>query len=110
MSEAQHERRTPIKRPNVRTNFYPTYTDGEKDKVDAVRAVRGTKFQQVVPYYNLSMSETRNDGMGPMFVEVEQHIPAYRAQQRRPQKAPEPEPLFSLPRHRKKKVRLDFWS
>jgi hypothetical protein len=56
------------------------------------------------------MSETRNDGMGPMFVEVEQHIPAYRAQGRRPQKSPEPESLFSLPRHHKKKVRLDFWS
>ncbi len=109
MSEAQQKRRKPIQRPNVRTNFYPTYTDGGLDRVNPVQAVVPTQFQRVIPYYDLSMTSTRDSGTGPLFLEPEYHVPEYR--QNPPQRtgAPPEEPLFKLPRHKRKKVRTDFW-
>ncbi len=106
MSDEHQKRRRPIQRPNVRTNFYPTYTDGGLDRVNPVQAVVPTQFQRVIPYYDLSMTSTRDSGTGPMFLEPEYQAPA----SRRPAGPPPPEePLFKLPKHRRKKVRTDFW-
>ena len=95
------------------TNFYPTYVDGNKDRVTPVGAARRTEFQTVLPRYSLSMTETRNEGTGPNFLEVEYSVPAYRrnSESKKPQKVEKKEePLFKLPRHKRRKVRLDFWS
>lgn len=54
-------------RPTL-TNFYPTY-DGANDQVDPVLAVRRPIFQRIIPRYRLSASETRDEGLGPAFVE-----------------------------------------
>lgn len=51
------------------TNFYPTY-DGANDQVDPVLPVRRAIFQRVIPRYRLSTSETRDEGLGPAFVEM----------------------------------------
>ena len=51
------------------TNFYPLY-DGANDQVDRVLPVRRTIFQRVIPRYELSTSETRDQGVGPTFIEV----------------------------------------
>ena len=48
------------------TNFYPQY-DGANDQVDRVTAVRAIRFQPILPRYKLSTSETRDEGVGPMF-------------------------------------------
>lgn len=53
----------------VLTNFYPTY-DGANDQVDRVTAVRRTRFQRVIPRYRLSTSETRDEGLGPSFIDM----------------------------------------
>lgn len=49
-----------------RTNFYPTY-DGANDQVDRVTPVRRAFFQRVIPRYQISTSETRDEGVGPAF-------------------------------------------
>ena len=59
------------KRLEATTNFYPTYVDGKKDKVTPTAAIFTTQFQTVIPRYNLSMTETRNEGTGPTFLETE---------------------------------------
>ena len=51
-----NERGTQKKKVNPRrlqgtTNFYPTYVDGNKDKVTPVGAARRTDFQTVLPLY-----------------------------------------------------------
>lgn len=51
------------------TNFYPLY-DGANDQVDRVLPVRRTIFQRVFPRYELSTSETRDQGVGPTFIEI----------------------------------------
>ena len=48
------------------TNFYPQY-DGANDQVDRVTAVRAVRFQRILPRYQLSTSETRDEGVGPTF-------------------------------------------
>jgi len=50
-------------------NFYPLY-DGANDQVDAVLPIRPVLFQKVLPRYRLSTSETRDQGVGPLFTEV----------------------------------------
>ncbi len=112
MSEEQKRRKVDRQRLKGTTNFYPTYVDGNKDRVTPVAAARRTDFQTVIPRYGLSMSETRNEGTGPNFLEVEYEVPAYRrdsAEQTTTQHPEPAEPLFELPRHKRRKVRLDFW-
>lgn len=112
MSEEQKRRKVDRQRLKGTTNFYPTYVDGNKDRVTPVAAARRTDFQRVIPRYGLSMSETRNEGTGPNFLEVEYEVPAYRRESAEipADQHPEPaEPLFELPRHKRRKVRLDFW-
>jgi hypothetical protein len=61
------------------TNFYPTY-DGANDQVDRIVPVRRAFFQRVVPRYRLSMSETRDQGLGPRFLDT--HVSAPRKAER----------------------------
>ena len=72
---------------------------GNKDKVTPVGAARRTDFQTVLPRYSLSMTETRNEGTGPNFLEIEYEVPAYR-RNAEPKKTEvsdqEEEPLFIL--------------
>ena len=51
------------------TNFYPLY-DAANDQVDRIVPVRRTIFQRIIPRYELSTSETRDQGLGPNFIEV----------------------------------------
>jgi hypothetical protein len=62
-------RRASLAVPGVLTNFYPTYGDAN-DQVDRVLPVRRTIFQRVIPRYRLSTSETRDQGLGPAFIEA----------------------------------------
>lgn len=55
--------------PPVLTNFYPTYGDAN-DQVDRVTPVRRSIFQRVIPRYRLSTSETRDQGLGPAFIDA----------------------------------------
>ena len=112
MNGEQIKRKVDRKRLRGNTNFYPTYVDGGKDRVTPVAASRRTDFQTVIPRYRLSMSENRNEGTGPDFLEVEYEVPVYRRKKEMqslvvPRK--QAEPLFKLPRHKRQKIRLDFW-
>ena len=112
MSEEDKRRKASWKRLKGTTNFYPTYVDGNLDKVTPAAATYSTQFQTVIPRYDLSMSETRNAGTGPTFLET-----AYQP----PTKNPDPEKQstdtppessernLKRPRHKKKKIRTDFW-
>jgi len=68
MSEEDKRRKASWKRLKGTTNFYPTYVDGNLDKVTPAAATHSTQFQTVIPRYDLSMSETRNAGTGPTFL------------------------------------------
>jgi len=94
------------------TNFYPTYVDGNKDKVTPTAATFTTQFQTIIPRYNLSMTETRNEGTGPTFLETEYQPTSLRSKTVKNLKenvSYKSEPIFKLPRHKKKKIRTDFW-
>ena len=112
MNKEKVRRKVRFKRLEATTNFYPTYVDGNKDKVTPTAATFKTQFQTVIPRYNLSMTETRNEGTGPTFLEIEyqptslRHKTIKKTKENVPYK---PEPLFKLPRHKKKKIRTDFW-
>jgi hypothetical protein len=51
------------------TNFYPLY-GAANDQVDRVLRVQPVQFQRVIPRYRLSTSETRDQGLGPMFAGI----------------------------------------
>ena len=61
------------KRLNGTTNFYPSYLDGNQDKVTPTSATYRTEFQSIIPRYDLSMTETRDKGTGPTFLETAYH-------------------------------------
>lgn len=47
-----------------KTNFYPSY-DSDNDQVDPVSSISKTFFQPIIPNYEISTSETRDQGLGP---------------------------------------------
>ena len=51
MSEELKKKKVNHRRLQGTTNFYPTYVDGNKDKVTPVGAARRTDFQTVLPRY-----------------------------------------------------------
>ena len=112
MSEEVKRRKANWKRLNGTTNFYPTYVDGNLDKVTPTAATYSTQFQTVIPRYDLSMSETRNAGTGPTFLETAYQPPTENPD---PEKKPTDKPPrsskrnFKRSRHKKKKIRTDFW-
>ena len=85
------------------TNFYPQYGQG-RDRVEPVRPVFPTMFQEVIPRYDLSATETRDDGVGPMFEETAYAHPVYR-KQTAPSRALAPKPPK---KKQKRKIRIDF--
>ena len=106
-------KQTPWHRLEGTTNFYPQYLDGARDRVTPIAPVQPSEFQRVEPRYQLSMSETRDTGLGPMFMEVEYPTPEQRANgsvnAKQLEEEKELEPLFKCPVHAKKKVRTDKW-
>ena len=113
MSKEKIRRKASWKRLEATTNFYPTYVDGNKDKVTPTAATFKTQFQTVIPRYNLSMTETRNEGTGPTFLETEYQPTSLRSKNVKKSKehtSCKSEPIFILPRHKKKKIRTDIWN
>ena len=106
-------KQTPWHRLVGTRNFYPQYLDGARDRVTPIAPVQPNEFQRVEPRYQLSMSETRDTGLGPMFLEVEYPTPEQRTNgtvnAKQSGEGEEPEPLFKCPVHAKKKVRTDKW-
>ena len=113
MSENKKRRKAKWEQIKGTTNFYPTYVDGNLDKVTPAAATYSTQFQTVIPRYNLSMSETRNAGTGPTFLETAYQAPENKSPDLKKQNTAIPqesaETKFKLPRHKKKKIRTDFW-
>ena len=112
MSKDEKRRKAKWKRLKGTTNFYPTYVDGNLDKVTPTAATQKTQFQTVIPRYDLSMTETRNAGTGPTFLETEYQAPVenmYPDEQSKDKPPESSEQKFKLPRHKKKKIRTDFW-
>ena len=112
MPKEKIHRKARWKRLEASTNFYPTYVDGNKDKGTPTAATFKTQFQPVIPRYNLSMTETRNDGTGPTFLETEYQPTSLcekKIKKSRENVSYKSEPIFKLPRHKKKKIRTDFW-
>ena len=87
------------------TNFYPQYTDNDRDRVEPISAIRQAQFQKVIPRYVLSASETRDQGVGPMMEDVRYRLPAYRFTTKK--NAPTIRPK-KLKEQRRKKIRIDF--
>ena len=112
MSEEDKRRKASWKRLKGTTNFYPTYVDGNLDKVTPTAATFRTQFQTVIPRYDLSMSETRNAGTGPTFLETAYQPPSENSDSEK-QSTGTPlessEQKLKQPRHKKKKIRTDFW-
>ena len=112
MSEEDKRSKASWKRLKGTTNFYPTYVDGSLDKVTPAAATHITQFQTVIPRYDLSMSETRNAGTGPTFLETAYQPPSENPD---PEKQPKDIPpesserKLNRPSHKKKKIRTDFW-
>jgi hypothetical protein len=112
MSKEKKHRKADWKRVKGTTNFYPTYVDGNLDKVTPTAATYSTQFQTVIPRYDLSMSETRNSGTGPTFLEISYQPPSKSTE--KSEESPKivselAEQKFKPPRHKKKKIRTDFW-
>ena len=113
MSEEDKRSKASWKRLKGTTNFYPTYVDGNLDKVTPAAATHSTQFQTVIPRYDLSMSETRNAGTGPTFLETAYQPPSENSGPEKQSTDTPPESserkLKQRPRHKKKKIRTDFW-
>ena len=112
MGEEDKRRKAVWKRLKGTTNFYPTYVDGNLDKVTPTAATFRTQFQTVIPRYDLSMSETRNAVTGPTFLETAYQLPTENPDPEKQSANTLPESTerkIKLPRHKKKKIRTDFW-
>ena len=112
MSKEKILRKSRWKRLEATTNFYPTYVDGNKDKVTPTAAIFTTRLQTVIPRYKLCMTETGSEGTGPTFLETEYQPTSLRPKTVKKSKehvSYKSEPIFKLPRHKKKKIRTDFW-
>ena len=112
MSEEDKRSKASWKRLKGTTNFYPTYVDGNRDKVTPAAGTHITQFQTVIPRYDLSMSETRNAGTGPTFLETAYQPPSENSNPEKQSTDTPPESSerkLKRPNHRKKKIRTDFW-
>ena len=112
MSEKDKRSKASWKRLKGTTNFYPSYVDGNLDKVTPATATHITQFQTVIPRYDLSMSETRNAGTGPTFLETAYQPPSENSDPEKQSTDTPPESSerkLKRPSHKKKKIRTDFW-
>ncbi len=107
MSSKKQPRRTIDWFSRSVTTFYPQYTGAGRDKVEAVRSVRPTRFQEVFARYNLSATETRDEGVGPMMEDVRYDRPVPPPRRRKATKTPQSPAILAKPR-RRKRIRTDF--
>ena len=91
------------------TNFYPTYVEGNKDSVTPTSSSYRTEFQSVIPRYELSMTETRDKGTGPMFLETEYQTPKKTHAKKKSSLKNKKLSLKKTTPNNKKKIRTDFW-
>ena len=75
MTKSKKNKKVNWKRLSGTTNFYPTYVEGNLDKVTPTSATFKTDFQKVIPRYDLSMTQTRDKGTGPTFLETSYQKP-----------------------------------
>lgn len=87
------------------TNFYPLYGEG-RDIVTPVSGIAPTLFQEIIPRYRLSSSDTRDLGVGPTFLEYDCQ-PAIVVHRREPEEhqTSSQNPTGS---NKRKKIRIDF--
>ena len=100
------------KRLNGTTNFYPTYVDNNRDKVRPTSATYRTDFQKVIPRYELSMTETRDKGTGPTFLETSyQTLNKLNLKKNKSisKKENNSKTTSAIENCKKKKIRTDFW-
>ena len=112
MDDSKKKKTTIWKRLEGTTNFYPAYVDNNRDKVTPTSAIFRTEFQKVFPRYDLSMTETRDKGTGPTFLET-----AY--QKSKSTKSIKNKYYCRIKKnsvrsskeqnYNKKKIRIDFW-
>ena len=57
-------RKPPIWLPTL---FYPQYTKARRDYVSPIKRIARPQFQVVLPYYDLSQSDTQDYGTGSFF-------------------------------------------
>ncbi len=99
-----------LKRSKGITNFYPTYLEGNHDKVTPTSAPYTTEFQSVIPRYELSMSETRDKGTGPTFLETSYLSLKKTLKKKSPSSIKKSSVRSSKDTlNQKKKIRTDFW-
>jgi len=109
--EDKQKKKVNWKRLKGTTNFYPTYVDANRDEVTPTSAIYRTEFQTVIPRYNLSMTETRDKGTGPTFLETDykKNNNPNKKKKSKPRGSGSSKLHLKLPRHKKKKIRTDFW-
>ena len=110
--EAKKSKKNNFRRLNGTTNFYPTYMEGNNDIVTPTSASYRTEFQSVIPRYELSMTETRDKGTGPTFLETSYQTP--KNPHTKKNKSSFTNNKSSLKKSKtkpnnKKKIRTDFW-
>ena len=86
------------------TTFYPKYGEG-RDVVEPVMPIRPAKFQRIIPRYELSASQTRDEGVGPVFEEVIYRAPVFRRCRPAVVNKNTPQLVRKKPR---RKIRTDF--
>ena len=97
---------------NGTTNFYPTYVDNNRDKVSPTSATYRTEFQKIIPRYDLSMTETRDKGTGPTFLETSYQNPKNinsKTTKSHSKNKNSTENSSKIKTFKKKKIRTDFW-
>ena len=114
MSEEEVKKNKKInwKRLNGTTNFYPTYVEGNKDIVTPTSATYRTEFQSVIPRYELSMTETRDKGTGPTFLETSYQNPKNPHSKKNKSSLTNKKSNLKKSKakpNKKKKIRTDFW-
>ena len=63
--KVRRKKKRPPNREYPTTNFYPMY-DFDRDQVNPVSSIRSIKLQRIIPRYELSTSDTRDEGVGPV--------------------------------------------
>ena len=70
-------RKPPIWLPTL---FYPQYTKARRDYINPIKRIAHSQFQVVLPYYELSHSDTQDYGTGSFFEQSNNlchHLPAF---------------------------------
>ena len=94
-SQPNHRRRARLVWPRYSTNFFPSYgEENAGDRVEAIGPVQPVIFQRVIPRYDLSTSETREAGVGPMMDgdPLVDEFYASMGQEPKPKRSAEPKP------------------